>query len=63
MGNQHRHEQEQAGQNRDPFDNPMLLRQYLLSMLGFPSAAGQENGRMGDYVFSQEGRRYFKLSS
>lgn len=41
------------GGTRDPFDNPMLIRQYLFSMLGLPG--GAENGRMGDYVFSQEG--------
>jgi len=43
------------GQNRDPFSNPLLLRQYLVSMLGLPSSiGGPDSGRMGDYVFSQE---------
>ena len=46
------------GQRRDPFDNPFLVQQYLMTMLGMPStmtSGPMEGGRMGDYVFSQDG--------
>jgi hypothetical protein len=58
VGNRQNGDQERTGPPREPLENPVLLRQYLLSMLGFPSSiGGPENGRMGDYVFSQEGQK------
>ena len=47
--------------DRDPI-NGQLMFQYLLAMLGRGGAAGSpfgggiQPGRMGDYVFNQEGK-------
>jgi hypothetical protein len=56
------------GEERNPIGSP-LMAQYLLAMLtqragregladpfsGFSFLGGPEDGRMGDYVFNQEG--------
>jgi hypothetical protein len=59
-----------AGEEQHPIGGP-LMAQYLLAMFsqragregladpfnGFSFLGGAEDGRMGDYVFNQEGRR------
>jgi len=48
-----------GGQDRSTISGPMMA-QYLMALLGHRDpllfgGAGLENGRMGDYVFNQEG--------